>query len=538
MKSSQKANLVIAVGLAAVVMAGLFYASWLRDWLRSSDQVKARAEQSAQRREELAAARAAFRRDLLDPAAHVRLGEALYRAGRPIDAFYVLYAGKALFGEAPFLRAHAQVVLYRGGFFLGPDEEYDPSPASESRLRKIIESDPGNPRALQYLARILAGRGQGKEAEKLLGTLLSYSPDDRGGLSYRAQLLAQRGDRAAAVEDWTRLAAAHPGTHEARAALEELGSLAQKPDAGGGEGRLAREALEELLRRAPDDARVFAAAAMAAWGRGDLPAVGAMADEAERRKAGNPGAAMIRGALALKDQDPEKALRSFTKAWEADPDDLYSAAKLSQLYHRQRADPEAALPFDLALYRANPAYDDGEPVEKRILQTLEGRRQHLAVPGGAEGLSRFLASEDASLRAEACVRAAVLGDARWIEPLGELLDDDVELVRQAADYALFQTAKKFPDAVRVRRDEWLGSERPLLRIRALNLFADLEPNETFPLVARGLRDPHPAVRFFARVMVLDHYYARLPAAAKVRAEHLAAEKDPRVLALYARLPSR
>jgi hypothetical protein len=63
----------------------------------------------------------------------------------------------------------------------------------------------------------------------------------------------------------------------------------------------------------------------------------------------------------------------------------------------------------------------------------------------------------------------------------------------------------------------------------------LEPKDTFPLVARSLRDPHPAVRFLARVMVLDHYYRKFPGASRVREDYLAAEKDLQVLALYEHL---
>lgn len=529
MRSSSRANAVIALGLLAVFIAGAWYASFLGSWLKSSGGGQDAA--AAKRQERLAAARADFRRDLLSPLAHLRLAEALFDAGRPVDGFYVMHAAKALFGEGPFLRAHAQVVLYKGTFFLG-DQEFDPSPANEARLRKALQSDPSDPRALHYLARILAKRNENAEALRLLAGV----GDDRGGLAFRAQLRSARGDLSAAIEDWTRLAAAHPGTHEARQALEELGALAARQQ--GDAPLMARDALDELLRQRPDDNRVFGAAAMAAWGRGDLGAVQAMAAEAERRKKGpHAGALMVQASLALQERDAEKALRFFTKAWEADAEDLYSAAKLSQLYHRQRADPEGALPYDLALYRRNPAYEDGgERVEKRILETLDERRRNLSLPGGAEGLSRLFDSDDASLRAEACARAAGAADARWIETLGERLDDDVELVRHTADYALFQSARRFPEAVRVRRDEWLGSDKPLARIRALNLFADLEPNETFPLVLRALRDPHPGVRFYARVMVLDHYYKELPAAQRARSEYLAAERDPQVLGLYARLP--
>ncbi len=151
-----------------------------------------------------------------------------------------------------------------------------------------------------------------------------------------------------------------------------------------------------------------------------------------------------------------------------------------------------------------------------------------------EALGRFLSSDDASLRAEAAVRAAAAKDLRWIESLADLLDDDTEIVRHNADYALFQIAQSHPDAVRVRREEWLGSDRPLVRVRALNLFADLDPKEAWPLVPRFLKDPDPAVRFLTRALVLDHYYKDTREGAALRAESLAREKDPRVLALTPR----
>ena len=58
--------------------------------------------------------------------------------------------------------------------------------------------------------------------------------------------------------------------------------------------------------------------------------------------------------------------------------------------------------------------------------------------------------------------------------MAELLDDDTEIVRHNADYALYKIGQKNPDAVAVRRAEWLSSPKPLVRARALNLFADLE----------------------------------------------------------------
>jgi len=243
---------------------------------------------------------------------------------------------------------------------------------------------------------------------------------------------------------------------------------------------------------------------------------------------------MMEGALALNDRDVPKAIRSLGAAWAKNPDDLYSAAKLAQLQLKARGDPEAALPFYIALYRANPLFDDGEPVERRIREILDVRREAALQGVPSASLGRFLAVDDASLRAEAAARAAQFQDPLWIEALAGLLDDDVEIVRHNADYALYRIAQRSPDAVRVRRDEWVNSERPLVRARALNLFADLEPQETLPLVLRALHDDQPAVRFLARAMVLDRYYRDSREAAKARASYLAGETDPEVLALTQR----
>ena len=136
------------------------------------------------------------------------------------------------------------------------------------------------------------------------------------------------------------------------------------------------------------------------------------------------------------------------------------------------------------------------------------------------------------------MRAAAFKDPRWVERLGELLDDDVELVRRNADYALFEIGKKETDIVRARRDAWLGSDKPLVRIRALNLFADLDGKNALPALATALRDPNHAVRAFAKVMVLDHYFSKMPEGVKLRSRYLAEERDQEALSLLARFPAR
>ena len=134
------------------------------------------------------------------------------------------------------------------------------------------------------------------------------------------------------------------------------------------------------------------------------------------------------------------------------------------------------------------------------------------------------------MRAEACVRAANLKDVRWIDRLSTLLDDDTEIVRRNADYALYQLAKLHSDAVVSRRDDWLRSDRPLIRARALNLFADLWPTETLPRARLALIDENPAVRYFAKTLVFDRYYKK---GDRALSDYLAREQNPLVLARFA-----
>jgi hypothetical protein len=278
---------------------------------------------------------------------------------------------------------------------------------------------------------------------------------------------------------------------------------------------------------------------MAHFARGDFALAHAIATEALAKNPNQAGGAQIMGALALQQKDIDGSMRWLSASWDRNPDDLYSASKLAQIYDKRRADPEGALPFHLALYRQNPDFADGtERIERRIRATLDARRESLLEHAPVESLGSRFSLDDASLRAEACLRAAAFKDPRWIDRLGELLDDDVEIVRRNADYALFEIGKKEPEELRTRREAWLSSDKPLVRIRALNLFADLEGKNTFPALASALRDPNPAIRVYAKVMVLDHYFSKSPEAAKLRARYAAEERDPEALALLARFPAR
>ncbi|MBI3288222.1 MAG: tetratricopeptide repeat protein [Elusimicrobia bacterium] len=477
MRDSRRTNLLIVVALLMIGAAFAAYSIIMMRWIAPSRPGAAAPAPitRAQAQERLVAARREFRERLLDPRAHLRLSEALWKAGRPVDAFYVMYAARQLFGDDAFRAAHTEAVLGAGG------------PAAE--MRKRLD-----------------------------------------GLQ----------EKSLTVPVHAEIARQYPESPEGRDSLDSLARLAagDENSAGGESARLARTALQELHGEDPKHAGKLSALGMAMFARGDYSLAHAVASEALSKNPNQAGACQVMGAFALQRKDLDGALRWLSAAWDRNPDDLYSASKLAQLYDKVRSDPEAALPFYLALYRQNPDFSDGGVIaENRVRETLDARRESLLLHAPVESLGARMDLDDSSLRAEACLRAAAFKDPRWIDKLGGLLDDDVEIVRRNADYALFQIGKKEPEAVRARREEWLGSDKPLIRIRALNLFADLDGKNAFPSVINALRDPNPAVRVFAKVMVLEHYYGGQPEAAKVRARYLSEEKDPEALALLARFPA-
>jgi len=531
-KESTRDNLLLAFSVLLIAGTAAIYVGLIRQWLRGQPDVAQLHKEKRPDPDELLAARLRFRERFGRPEAALELSEALWRAGRPVDAFYVAADARALFPPADFTRAHDVVVLGKSDFYGG--KPYDASPANEKALKERLAAEPDNPAVYRYLAQIAFDRGDLSEAGRLADQGLAAKADDRGLLFFKGQLIAPSAPLDA-LGVWAKIADAKADSWEGRAALEELGRRAQKSDAGpdGETARTAREALEELVKQHPSDPLIFSTLAMSAWGRGELDAARALVAGTLAKQPGQAGALMVEGAIALFDKLQDKATRLFSEAWEKNPDDLFSAAKLAQIYYRQKADGESALPFLIALYRQNPDYaDNGEPADKIIRAILDQRRADVLGRATLESLGVYLRSEDASLRAEACVRAATFADQRWLETLFDLLDDDTEIVRHNADYALYTLAKVFPDAVRVRRDDWLASKKPFQRARVLNLLADLYPGETLPLVAEALHDPSPALRYYAETLALSHYGADVPAAAKLKAEYLKSEKDPALLVLY------
>lgn len=537
-RDSRRNNVLLFLGLLIISVTAAVYITVMRAWLSGKPALSKGAAKPAVRpdTEGLVRAQRYFRDNYLDPRAHLRLSEALFKAARPVDAFYVMQHARRLFGDGPFRRAHSYVVLFEERHFLGV-EEWDPSPENEQRLRERLESEPHNPALIEYLARVSQARGDAGQARALVERGLAAQPGERGLRLLRARLIVPD-DALRGVTEYAQLVNAAPGSWEAREALEDLGRLAQGREDGplGEQARLAREGLEELLKARPEEPGIFATLGMALWARGDRAAARALVDENRNRRRPQPGAARLEGVLALQENLPDKALRHFTEAWEADPSDVYSAARLAQLYHRQQNQPEAALPFYIALYRRDPGASDGEPVELIVRRILDERRKTLLRSVGPEGLGRFLRSDDASLRAEACARAAELGDARWIDAIGDLLDDDTEPVRHNADYALYRLALAQPEAVSVRREKWLDPTRPLGKARALDLFAELDPQQTFPLATRALYDANPGLRYLVKTLVLDPHYGHLPEGRKAADEYLRHESHPTALQLLKRAP--
>jgi thioredoxin-like negative regulator of GroEL len=528
--TERRANLLLAFAVLLIVGTGALYAMLIYGWLYGSTPAAAVMSSAPVKADpqHLEAARLAYRESFLDARAWLSLSEALHKAGRPVDSFYVMQGAREFFGEAAFLRAHEAVVLKRAQG-LGATDASD-----EQAIRARLQSDPDNPALITALSEILMRTGRGSEAHRALDLGLTAHPTSRPLLLAKGQLAALT-DPAQSVVHYARAVHSDPASYESVRALEELGKMAAAKEEGprAESARAAMDGLEELRKAHPADAGVFATLSFALWARGDLTTVRALTIETGRAHPHHAGVSAIEGALALEDKDTATALKRFTAAWERNPDDLYSAQKLAQIYDQQRGDPEGALPYYIALHRREPLRLEGaDPVELVIRRTLDGRRQTLLKGVAVESLGRWLGDEDGSLRAEACVRAAELKDPRWLERLAELLDDDTEIVRHNADYALYQLAKLYPDAVQVRRDDWLAHNKPLVRARVLNLFADLWPEETWPLVQRALYDNNPAVRYLVKTMILDRYYKDAPVAAKAKSEYLAQERNPLVLAQY------
>src|SRR6185503_2086847 len=105
MKESRRTNLIILGAILMIAGAFAVYASMIMRWFSTpttalSGSPTAASGVSAEAA--LADARREFRERLLDPSAHLKLSEALWHAGRPVDAFYVMYAARQIFPDDVF----------------------------------------------------------------------------------------------------------------------------------------------------------------------------------------------------------------------------------------------------------------------------------------------------------------------------------------------------------------------------------------------------------------------------------------------------
>ncbi len=530
-------NWLLALSLVIVVGTAAIYALLISNWLSAPAPAPQSASPAADAAPAapaaadvaaLASARRALRESFLDPRSWLLLSDALAKAGRPVDAFYLTYGAREFFGDAVFLEAHAAL-----------KRKPTAAPAAdEAALRARLKDQPDDAASAAALARLLADGGRPVQAQKVLDDALILRPDDASLLLAKAQVLSAP-DPLAAIPLFARAAHADPSSDDAKTALRQLQDYASLSEEGaqGESARLGREALEELRKAHPADPNIFSALATAMLARGDRATAQALVAEAGRKARGG-AVSRVEGQLALSAGDPDAAVSAFTEAFDKDPQDLVSAEKLVALYS-QRGDEEAALPYEIALYRHDPQRLRGVvPLELAVRRALDARRSTVLRNVTVDSVGRYFDFDDASLRAEACARAARFKDPRWIDALAERLDDDAEIVRHNAEYALYQIAAANPDAVKARRDDWLQGDRPLVRARVLNLFADLWPNESMPLALKALDDPNPAVRYFAKTLVFDRYYRDIASAQRAEKQYLMHEKDPQVLAMYKRGTAR
>lgn len=478
----------------------------------------------------LAAARERYRRDFFDPYAHAELAERLYRAGRTVDSFYVLEEARSFFAPEAFKVAHAFAVVAKGHGGWG-DEPFDASPAHEAELLARVKADPKDHASLGYLAHIAGSRGDEAAAADFADKALALSPDDARMTAFRAYLRLRKNDLPAAFADFDKVARLAPGTPDGKSAAEFLGKVAM------GKNDFAVRALESLRRLAeehPDDPTIFETLAFTRWARGDAAAVRDMVKRALERDPRSAGASAVSGALAIEAKDVDGAVARLKKALEAAPEDRYALEKLAQLYRKEKRDPEGALPYYIALHHLDPDYNDGEFAESRVKEWLQSRRVGLLNAARPGQVADYLTSEDGSLRAEACLRAAKSGDKGFVDALVARLDDDVGIVTQNADYALFTLGKADPSALGAAASRMLASPKPFVRGMALNTLGDLMPATALPAALAGLKDPSSYVRFRA-YMSLRQYFA---ADAKARAAadaFRAGESDAKLVAVLDRL---
>jgi tetratricopeptide (TPR) repeat protein len=160
-----------------------------------------------------------------------------------------------------------------GGLLLDQGRYVDAVEEWQGAVRRLA----GDLTAQIELARALSYSGQVGAALGVYGSVLDVAPESAEALAGRGQLLVDRGDPTAALADFDRLAALHPG----RAAGPDVRSARAVALAELGRADEAADELSEALRDAPNHGTVLLQAARMARAAGDL------ADAAElARRAG------------------------------------------------------------------------------------------------------------------------------------------------------------------------------------------------------------------------------------------------------------
>lgn len=220
-----------------------------------------------------------------------------------------------------------------------------------------------------------------------------------------------------------------------------------------------------------------------------------------------PGEPDARARQYLRDKRWVEAAYWLEASLKDDPESAYALSMLSSLHRKELKDPEGALKWDLLLSRLPLGILEDAAVEDRVRHALNRRRDaavHAAKDVG--DLRAMFGSADGDLRAEAALQAGKRKERALIPELIARLDDDVGVVTQNADYALFQIAKAVPGALEPHQAGLLGADSPFVRGKVFNLYGDLDPARARPWVLEGLSSPDEYVRLRAH-MAARHYYA-------------------------------
>ncbi len=150
------------------------------------------------------------------------------------------------------------------------------------------------------------------EAGKLLGTALAQRPGDRELLLAQADLTRLQGDGPAALDLFSKVAAADANSHEAWFGIGRIENEKENVVP-------ARAALDKAITLAPQAPGYHGELATLQTLTSDLPAARASFDEALKQQPDDYLAWTGLGILQLKAGQPQQALESFLKAGVIEP---------------------------------------------------------------------------------------------------------------------------------------------------------------------------------------------------------------------------